>query len=119
MKFDVGQYSYLLNTGYVFNLSTKLKFFPSTLITYTPGEKLLYDLNGYFNLYDRFWMGVSYRDSRSVAGLIQVAINNQLRMAYTYDFDFSELRRYSIGSHEIMIRYEFRYKVNVVDPLSF
>ena len=119
LKFDPAQYYYLFNTGYIFSLSKKLKFFPSTLVSYSQGKKLLYDLNGHFCLFDRFWFGASYRNERSVAGLIQFGINNQLRIAYTYDVDFSRLGRYSNGSHEIMIRYEFRYKVDVVNPLIF
>jgi type IX secretion system PorP/SprF family membrane protein len=119
LKFNPGQYNYLLNTGYVFSLSPKLKFFPSTLVTISPGEKLLYDINAHFILFDRVWLGATYRNNSSFAGLLQFAINNQLRVAYTYDFDFNELRRYSNGSHEIMIRYEFRYKINVVNPLIF
>jgi type IX secretion system PorP/SprF family membrane protein len=119
LQFTPDKYYYLINTGYIFTLSPKLKFSPSTLITYSQGEKLLYDLNGYFILHDRLWLGGSYRNNRSVAGLLQFAINNQFKVAYTYDFDFSELRRFSNGSHEIMLRYEFRYKVNVVNPLVF
>jgi hypothetical protein len=56
---------------------------------------------------------------RSMGALIQFAINNQLRIAYTYDFDFGQLGRYSNGSHEIMLRYEFHYKVEAVSPLNF
>jgi type IX secretion system PorP/SprF family membrane protein len=119
LKFNPGQYNYLINTGYVFSLSPKLKFSPSTLVTISPGEKLLYDINAHFILFDRVWFGATYRNNSSFAGLLQFAINNQLRVAYTYDFDFNELRRYSNGSHEIMIRYEFRYKINVVNPLIF
>jgi len=118
-NFDPGQYYYLFYMGYVFNLSPKLRFFPTTLLTISPREKLLYDVNVHFIIYDRFWLGASYRNNRSIAGLLQVAINNQLKVAYTYDFDFGSLGRYSNGSHEVMIRYEFRYKVNVVNPLIF
>lgn len=119
LKFDLGQYYYLFNTGYVFILSPRLKFFPSTLVTFSPGEKLLYDINAHFNLSDRLWVGASYRNNRSLAGLLQFAINSQLKVAYTYDFDFGRLGRYSNGSHEIMLRYEFRYRVDVVNPLIF
>jgi type IX secretion system PorP/SprF family membrane protein len=94
-------------------------FLPSTLVTFSSGQKLLYDVNAHFILLDRLWLGASYRNNRSVAGLLQLAINNQFRIAYTYDFDLSELRKYSNGSHEIMVRYEFRYKINVVNPLIF
>jgi type IX secretion system PorP/SprF family membrane protein len=119
LKFNPGQYNYLINTGYIFSLSPKLKFSPSTLVTISPGEKLLYDINAHFILFDRVWLGATYRNNSSFAGLLQFAVNNQLRVAYTYDYDFNELRRYSNGSHEIMIRYEFRYKINVVNPLIF
>jgi type IX secretion system PorP/SprF family membrane protein len=119
LKIDPGQYNYMLTGGYVFNVSSKLKFLPSSLLIYTPGEKILFDLNAHFNYVDRFWAGVSYRNSRSVAGLFQFQVNNQIRVAYTYDFDIGKLGRYSNGSHEIMLRYEFRYKVNVVNPLIF
>jgi type IX secretion system PorP/SprF family membrane protein len=113
------EYYYLFNTGYLFTISKKLKFFPSTLITYSPGENILFDVNAHFNYSDRLWIGASYRNNRSVAGLLQVGINNQLRLAYTYDFDIGELGRYSNGSHEIMLRYEFKYGVNIVNPLEY
>jgi type IX secretion system PorP/SprF family membrane protein len=119
MRFDPNQYNYLFNTGYVINLSPSLRFFPSTLVSFSPGGRLLYDINAHFIISDRFWFGASYRNNRSVAGLLQFAINSQLRVAYTYDFDFGTLRQYSNGSHEVMIRYVFRYKVDVDNPLIF
>ncbi len=119
MNFDPGQYYYLLYTGYVFNVGQRLKFFPSTLVTYYLGENLLYDLNAHFILFDRIWFGATYRNNRSVGGLLQIALNNQFRVAYTYDFDFGKLSNYSNGSHEIMLRYEFSFKVKVVNPLIF
>jgi type IX secretion system PorP/SprF family membrane protein len=119
MKFDPGQSYYLFNTGYLYTISSKFKFFPSALITFSPKEKLLYDLNVNFSYLDRLWFGASYRNSRSVAALLQFAVNNQFKVAYTYDIDFGKLGRYSNGSHEIMLRYEFKYKVDVVNPLVF
>ena len=103
----------------IFTVSPKLKFFPSTLITYRPGGKILMDINAYFNYLERFWTGISYRSGRSFAGLFQFQVNNQLKVAYTYDFDISKLGKYSNGSHEIMLRYEFHYKVEVANPLIF
>jgi type IX secretion system PorP/SprF family membrane protein len=119
LMFNPGKYNYLLNAGYVYTLNQKIKLFPSTLITISPGEKLLVDLNAYVSLNDLIWAGASYRNGRSLGALCQFAINNQFRVAYTYDFDFGKLGQYSNGSHEIMIRYEFHYKVNAVSPLNF
>jgi type IX secretion system PorP/SprF family membrane protein len=119
LQFNPAQYNFLINTGYVFNVSESVRLFPSTLLTVSPGEKVLLDLNGYVSFNDRIWAGASYRTKRSMGGLIQFAVNNQIRFAYTYDFDLGKLGHYSNGSHEIMVRYEFRYKVETVSPLNF
>jgi type IX secretion system PorP/SprF family membrane protein len=119
LMFDPGEFNYLINSGYIFDLSKNVKLFPSTLIDISPGDKLLIDLNVYVGLKDLFWAGVSYRHNRSCGALIQYAINNQLRVAYTYDFDFNKLQTFTNGSHEIMFRYEFRYKVDAISPLNF
>ena len=116
---DLNRYDYLFNTGFVFNIGTKARFFPSTLIIYSPQTNLLYDANVHFSFFDKFWIGASYRNDRSITGLFQFHLNNQLKLAYSYDFDIGHLSRYSNGSHEIMLRYEFRYKLDVINPLIF
>lgn len=112
-------YNYMFNTGYIFDIAPKMRFFPSALVTYTPDEKILYDFNAHFNFLERFWIGASYRNNRSVAGLFQFQINPRFKIAYSYDFDLGKLSKYSNGSHEVMLRYEFMYKVDVVNPLNF
>ncbi|MFZ0280990.1 MAG: type IX secretion system membrane protein PorP/SprF [Bacteroidales bacterium] len=119
LKNNLSEYSYMLNTGYIFDLSPKVKFFPSTLLILTPGNKLLFDINAHFRIMDRFWLGASYRNDRSVNALFQFQLTDQMKFAYTYDMDFGMLRTFSSGSHEIMLRYEFRYKVEAISPLNF
>jgi len=119
LEVNLGQYNYMFHTGYLFTLSPKTKFFPSTLVTFSPGEKMMFDINAHLNLFDRLWTGLSYRSSNSMAALLQFSVNEQIRVAYTYDFDFGKIGRYSNGSHEIMLRYEFRYSVDAVKPLGF
>ncbi len=116
---NMGDYYYLFNTGYLFDLSSHLKFFPSALIVFSPGDKILYDINAHFRVMDRLWLGASYRNNRSISGMFQFQLTDQVKFAYTYDFDFAKLRTYSSGSHEIMLRYEFRYKVEAISPLNF
>jgi len=119
LKVQPGNYYYVFNTGYMIDLGPRTKFFPSTLITYSPGEKLLYDINAHFSLFDKMWIGASYRSNRSVSALLQFAINRQFKIAYSYDFDLGKLGSYSNGSHEVMLRYEFSYRVDVINPLIF
>ncbi len=119
LRNDPVYYTYMLNTGYLFTLTPKIKFLPSTLLTYSVKERFLYDLNTYVSFIDKFWLGLSYRNGRAISGLFQFKITDQFRIAYSYDFDLGELSHYSNGSHGIMLRYELRYKVNVVNPLVF
>jgi type IX secretion system PorP/SprF family membrane protein len=119
VQVDPHQYSFLFMYGYIFDISDKVNFIPSTLINLSPGGKFLMDINGYFTINNRFWVGASYKTTRSFVGLFQVQINNQLRAAYSYDFDYGKLGKYSNGSHEIMLSYVFHYKVDVPSPLIF
>jgi type IX secretion system PorP/SprF family membrane protein len=119
LKVDPGQYNFVLNTGYMIPLGPRAGVMPSAMVSYSIGDKLLYDASAHFILYDKFWIGASYRSTGSVTALAQFAINNQLKVAYSYDFDFGKLGTYSNGSHEVMLRYEFRYKVDVINPLIF
>lgn len=119
LKNNFSNYVYMLNAGYLFDLSQKVKFLPSALVSISSGEKVTYDINALFRIMDRFWIGSSYRSSKAVTGLIQFQVTNQLKFAYSYDFDFNKLRTFSSGSHEIMLRYEFRYKIEAISPLNF
>ncbi|MRR22203.1 type IX secretion system membrane protein PorP/SprF, partial [bacterium] len=116
---DPAEYNYVLSTGYLFSLGQKTKFMPSALVSYSPGDQLLYDASAHFIFYDKFWLGATYRSTSSVTALAQFAINNQFKVAYSYDFNFGLLGDYNSGSHEIMLRYEFRYRVDVINPLIF
>lgn len=119
LKADAGQYNYLFHTGYLFDTGGRSKFLPSLFLSLSPGNKVLYDINAHWGIYDRMWLGASYRSNQSVAGLFQFMISNQLKVAYSYYFDFNRLRSYNNGSHEIMLRYQFLFRADVVNPLIF
>ena len=119
---SIRNYSYLLNTGYIFNASEKFKIFPSLLLRLSsvPSKsKFQYDINTHICYLNKFWIGGSYRNRRTFATMFQIQPNDQLRIAYTYNFELSQLGKYSKGSHEIMLRYIFRYNVDVLNPLIF
>jgi type IX secretion system PorP/SprF family membrane protein len=116
---DPGHYSYLFNSGYKYKLSPQSSILPSILLYYSPEKNIQCDLNAQLLLYEKLWLGISYRNNRAFGSMIQYKVNNQLSIAYAYDFDLGKLNKYSAGSHELMIRYEFHYKVDVVNPMNF
>lgn len=116
---DYREYNYLLNSGYLFKISDNWKVLPSTMIRFNPGTSVQMDLNAYGIYRDKIWAGFSYRSNKSMVGLFMYQVNNQLAIAYTYDMGFGQIAGYMGGSHEVMIRYDFRYVIDVVDPRYF
>lgn len=114
-----GYYHYLLHGGYSFEIAPDVKFYPSALVTLSPGERIQFDINAHFLLSDKLWVGTSFRTTKAISFLLQLAANNQFKIAYSYYMDFSRLGRFSNGSHEIMLRYEFSRKADVINPLIF
>lgn len=119
LRNDPHQYNLLLNAGYTAIFSPKFKVVPSALLSYTNAHGFLFDLNAQVNFFDKFWVGTSYRNNRSMLGIIQFQPLTQFLISYGYGFDLGKIGTFSNGSHEIMLRYEFRYKVNVASPLNF
>jgi type IX secretion system PorP/SprF family membrane protein len=119
LKVNPGQYYYLFHGGYSMIIGSEIRFIPSTLISLSPGEKMLLDVNAIFNFSERLWTGFSFRSNRSMAALFQFSINRQAKIAYSYFLDFGRLGRFSSGSHEIMLRYDFQFKADIVNPLIF
>jgi len=113
------QYNYMLTAGCNIKLNQYINFTPSALVSYLKGADLNYDLNAQINYKEKFSIGASYRSTKALEGIFQFQINNQLGIGYTYDFDLGTIGRYSNGSHQIMLRYEFSYKVNLINPLNF
>ena len=116
---DYAEYTYFFNGGYLLKLSSRWKILPSAMIRFTPVATPQADLNIYAIYNDRFWAGISYRSNRSLVGLFLFQVNNQLAIAYSYDLGVGDIGRYMGGSHEIMIRYDFRYIIDVIDPRYF
>ncbi|MCK4344997.1 MAG: type IX secretion system membrane protein PorP/SprF [Bacteroidales bacterium] len=116
---DFSEYNYIINGGYIFEINPDVKILPSLLLRYNPGNSPQVDINPHVIFKDKLWIGASYRSKNTLIGIFQYQINNQFRVAYSYDFDLGKLGRYNNGSHEIMLRYEFSYTIDVFSPRYF
>ncbi|MGZ3862874.1 MAG: PorP/SprF family type IX secretion system membrane protein [Bacteroidia bacterium] len=108
----------LLTAGYLISISEDVKLKPSILIKYIKNSPQEFDfnLNAY---YKNLGVGVSYRTNDAMVFLIQYNINMQLSAGYSYDLTTSKLHTFVRGSHEIMLKYEFGFKVNPQSPRYF
>jgi hypothetical protein len=52
--------------------------------------------------------------------MIELQANRNFRIGYAYDIPVSDLKLYTIGTHEIMLRYEFsKDKTNIKSTRYF
>jgi type IX secretion system PorP/SprF family membrane protein len=111
--------NYFLTGGYEISISNNFKLQPSLLIKYHHGNAVQIDYNVMGNLKDRFWMGIGYRNKDMLVGMLQCQVNYQLRIAYSYDFEYGTHGKYMNGSHEIVLNYIFKYARKVIGPRQF
>lgn len=119
---DFNKYRYLLNTGYKIKASNSLEILPSVLLQYsefTASNNFIYDLNTLVRFQDLLCLGGSYQNDRSFTTLFQINPNKQISIAYSYSIETNPLNRYTNGSHQILLKYIFKYNVNAPNPLIF
>jgi type IX secretion system PorP/SprF family membrane protein len=111
--------NYFFTTGYEIGISPMVKILPSILIKYHPNNGIQMDYNAQISLKDRIWMGIGYRNKDILVGMLQCQLNYQIRMAYSYDYDFSNIGKYLNGSHEFVLNYIFKFERKVIGPRQF
>ncbi len=112
---------YFLTTGYVFDLSSTLKFKPSVMVKGVSGAPISFDVNANFLMYDRFEVGASYRWEDAVSVLFNFGVTRSFRVGYAYDYTISEFSNSNTGgSHELMLLYDISFtKKNLKSPRFF
>ena len=103
---DRNKLHYYLTGGYLMQLSPVVKLKPSVFIKATQGSRISYDLTGMVILYDRIWLGSSYRKEDAIAAIVQYNFTSQLKLGYSYDIGIAKLSGRGNGSHEISVSYD-------------
>ena len=116
IKNDFKEYNYLLEGGVNIVLDNKILVKPSIMSKYLPNSTFQMDLNCIVDIDNMIALGMSYRTSDAIVGMVQFHATEQLIVGYSYDHTISKLQQYNNGSHELFLRYDFRYKVKAFDP---
>jgi type IX secretion system PorP/SprF family membrane protein len=112
--------NFYLIGGYVFDLTSNLKFKPAFLTKVVEGAPLQLDLSGNFLINEKFVLGVAWRWSAAVSAMAGFQVNDGLYIGYGYDLETTKLRNYNSGSHEIFLRFElFKKAERIVSPRFF
>ncbi|REK49197.1 MAG: type IX secretion system membrane protein PorP/SprF [Bacteroidetes bacterium] len=102
---------YFATAGAVFELHPDVMMKPSVLVKYVDAAPVEADFNVNFLFANTLWLGGSYRTGDSFVALLEIQLTKKLRLGYSYDFTFTDIKDYSSGSHEIMLGYDFGFDI--------
>lgn len=112
--------NYYLIGGYVFDLSSSIKFKPTFMTKLVEGSPLQVDVSGNFMFNEKFIVGLAYRWSAAMSAMVGFQVSDAFYVGYSYDFETTELDNYNSGSHEIFLRYEvFKKNSKIITPRFF
>ncbi len=100
---------YYFMGGHFFDVSREIILEPSTLIKFDEKLSAQWEIGtkGYYN--ENYWAGLAYRTGAE-GGAFIVLLGAQIDkffVSYAFDYQFSDVRRFSYGSHEIIVAAKF------------
>jgi type IX secretion system PorP/SprF family membrane protein len=119
-KLTPSKFHYYLTVGSVFTINESLKLKPQAMVKMVQNAPFTYELNVNALIKDLVWIGVSYRSSADVSGILGIQLGPQFIFSYSYDFPLGKIQTYTMGSHEIALGYLFAYKgKKIITPRYF
>jgi type IX secretion system PorP/SprF family membrane protein len=93
---------YFVNTGYKININEDFGIEPSILFKAISAAPIQLDGNLKFIYKDMLWLGTSFRNGDAAVVMLGVK-KSGFQFGYSYDATLSEIKKYSSGTHEIVL----------------
>jgi type IX secretion system PorP/SprF family membrane protein len=89
--------------GYKFPLNENLTLMPAALVKLMTPAPVSIEGSMQLEYKEWLWMGVSYRHTDAVIGMVGLNISERFKFGYSYDFSISPIKQYTSGGHEIVL----------------
>jgi len=96
-----------LTAGYSYEINRDWAVEPSILFKGTAPKEISFDLTAKVSWQKMVWGALSYRYHETVAIMIGYSYEDTFIFGYAYDIGISSIRKYNVGTHELMIGYRF------------
>ena len=93
--------------GYKFDINEDFKIEPSICLKYAKPTPLQFDLGVRVFYKEKVWLGAAFRVKDAVSVMVGYNLKENITFAYAYDFTTSNIKKYSNGSHELVIGIRF------------
>lgn len=89
--------------GYEFNVNSQLTITPAFLVKYVRPAPVAFEIAGQVEYQQRYWAGMSYRHKDAIVANLGLYVSDQFKIGYSFDLPITPIRRYSAGSHELVL----------------
>jgi type IX secretion system PorP/SprF family membrane protein len=93
--------------GYTFSLDNEIDVTPSVLGRFVSGAPASLDMTATFDLHKVIELGISYRLDESVSGIGLLKLADWVHFGYAYEATTTDVKDYSKGTHEVLLRFRF------------
>lgn len=97
---------FFLIGGYVFDLSDSVRFKPATMLKAVQGAPLQWDVSANFLFHNKLTLGAAWRWDAALSAMAGFQISPGLFIGVGYDYQLTDIEKYSDGSYEIMLRFD-------------
>ena len=110
---------YFVTGGIIMPLSQELTFVPSFMLKYVTPSPASVDINGKLMYNDILWGGLSYRVGDAFSVIVGTVLFKHLEVSYSYDLTSSDIRRFTSGSHEVIVGYRLNHPSKLACPTNY
>lgn len=101
--------------AYTFSTKKNFDFQPSFLLRFTQGLPLQSDISLKTIYNKNIWLALTYRLDDAAAISLGYILKNRLTIAYSYDYSYTQIRKYNTGTHEVGLVYVLTAKRKSLD----
>jgi type IX secretion system PorP/SprF family membrane protein len=96
-----------LTGGYRYQVDSDWILEPSAIIKMTSPRQFRFELNTKVEWMEMVWLAAGYRFHEAITIMAGYNYDDKFYFGYAYDIGITDLRKYNMGSHELMIGYRF------------
>ena len=106
------RHTYIISGGVIeLSKDKNIQLRPSTLLKIAEGAKPQLDITALFYFNNKIWLGPMFRTADAAGVLAGIKVSDQFSVGYSFDWSYGvNTGRYNGGGHELMLRYDFRFK---------
>lgn len=98
---------FMVNGSYLLDINNDFQIEPSLMLKFVSPAPIQVDINARVIYKKMAWLGFSWRTKDALAVMIGYNYQDQLLFGYSYDITTTTLKKYSSGTHELMIGVRF------------